>query len=170
MQIQPTHDLLEPLLDAWQRNNAILLNLLRIVPAGGLAARVFADSPTVAQLYAHIRFCRICTVFESDPAMPLTHPERLLSDEDEWRHDSDPGALELMLLESADVVTLAVSGWIGAGTAIAYDHPIILMQHLLWHEGYHVGQIKLALKAAGLAIADREAGPATWDVWRQRVA
>jgi hypothetical protein len=33
-----------------------------------------------------------------------------------------------------------------------YDHPILLLQHMLWHEGYHHGQIKLALKLAGLPI------------------
>jgi hypothetical protein len=26
-----------------------------------------------------------------------------------------------------------------------YDHPILLLQHMLWHEGYHHGQMKLAL-------------------------
>jgi hypothetical protein len=29
-----------------------------------------------------------------------------------------------------------------------YDHPILLLQHMLWHEGYHHGQISLALTAA----------------------
>ena len=30
-----------------------------------------------------------------------------------------------------------------------YDHPILMLQLLPWHEGYHHGQIKLALKLAG---------------------
>ena len=46
-----------------------------------------------------------------------------------------------------------------------YDHPILLLQHMIWHEGYHHGQIKLALKATGRPMADEEAGPVTWDVW-----
>ena len=32
-----------------------------------------------------------------------------------------------------------------------YDHPILMLQHMIWHEGYHHGQIKLALKVAGTA-------------------
>ena len=36
-----------------------------------------------------------------------------------------------------------------------YDHPILLMQHMVWHEGYHHGQIKLALKLAGLSVRRR---------------
>ncbi len=35
------HSLLEALLDSWDRNNAILLNLLRALPEGGLEARGF---------------------------------------------------------------------------------------------------------------------------------
>ena len=49
-----------------------------------------------------------------------------------------------------------------------YDHPILLIQHMLWHEGYHHGQMKLALKLAGLAIPDEIAGPLTWGVWMRR--
>jgi hypothetical protein len=35
---------------------------------------------------------------------------------------------------------------------------------MLWHEGYHHGQIKLALKLAGRSLTDDEAGPRTWHV------
>ena len=49
-----------------------------------------------------------------------------------------------------------------------YDHPILLLQHMLWHEGYHHGQIKLALKVAGRPVTDEEAGPVTWDVWMRK--
>src|SRR5258708_22372133 len=49
-----------------------------------------------------------------------------------------------------------------------YDHPILLLQHMLWHEGYHHGQIKLALKVAGRPLTDEEARPVTWDVWMRK--
>jgi uncharacterized damage-inducible protein DinB len=49
-----------------------------------------------------------------------------------------------------------------------YDHPILMLQLMLWHEGYHHGQIKLALKVAGHPISDEDAGPITWDVWRSK--
>ena len=39
---------------------------------------------------------------------------------------------------------------------------------MIWHEGYHHGQIKLALKLAGLAISDNDAGPFTWDLWMNK--
>ena len=46
-----------------------------------------------------------------------------------------------------------------------YDHPILMLQHLIWHEGYHHGQMKLALKLAGCPMINQEAGPLTWQVW-----
>ena len=39
-----------------------------------------------------------------------------------------------------------------------YDHPILMLQHLIWHEGYHHGQIKLALKIAGRPISTMRPG------------
>ncbi|HMF79628.1 MAG TPA: hypothetical protein VK604_28460, partial [Bryobacteraceae bacterium] len=54
----------------------------------------------------------------------------------------------------------------GRDLNLNFDHPILLLQFLIFHEGYHHGQIKLALKVAGRPVTDEEAGPLTWDVWR----
>jgi hypothetical protein len=58
----------------------------------------------------------------------------------------------------------------GRDLDLSYDHPVLMLQLLLWHEGYHYGQIKLALKLSGAPISDEEAGPLTWDVWRRKKA
>jgi uncharacterized damage-inducible protein DinB len=72
-----------------------------------------------------------------------------------------------MLNESAKVVRDAVTSRLESGRPmdLHYDHPILFLQHMIWHEGYHHGQIKLALKVAGHPLSDDEAGPVTWDVW-----
>jgi uncharacterized damage-inducible protein DinB len=56
----------------------------------------------------------------------------------------------------------------GRDMNLHYDHPILLLQHMLWHEGYHHDQIKLALKLAGHPLTDKEAGPVTWGVWMRK--
>ncbi len=53
---------------------------------------------------------------------------------------------------------------------VRYDHPILFLQHMVWHEGYHHGQIKLALKAMGKPLDDEEIGRVTWDVWMDKTA
>ena len=70
----------------------------------------------------------------------------------------------------AGAVPVAVKGRVLAGRDLDLhsDHPILLLQLLLWHEGYHHGQIKLALKVAGHPIANDVAGPLTWDIWRRK--
>jgi uncharacterized damage-inducible protein DinB len=39
---------------------------------------------------------------------------------------------------------------------------------MIWHEGYHHGQIKLVLKLTGHPITDDQAGPVTWSVWMDK--
>jgi uncharacterized damage-inducible protein DinB len=75
-----------------------------------------------------------------------------------------------MLNTSARAVRDAVKGKLEAGQDmdLHYDHPILLLQHMIWHEGYHQGQIKLALKLAGHAIPNEQAGPISWRVWMNK--
>jgi uncharacterized damage-inducible protein DinB len=158
-------DLIEALLDSWDRSNTILVNLLRVLPEGGLEARAMEGSPSVGQMFTHIHYVRLVLVFENAPefaAEPVG---------EEWREERDRERIAEMLNESARVVRDAVRSGILTGRAMSrhYDHPVLLMQHMLWHEGYHHGQIKLALKMSGCPLSDEKAGPATWDVWMRKM-
>ena len=161
-----THDqsLFEALLDSWDRNNTILLNLLRALPGGGLEARVMAGSPSVAELFTHIHYVRLVFLSEDAPEFARDLPEK------EWVDERDSGRLAHMLNDSAKAVRDAVKSRVerGQDMNLHYDHPILFLQHMIWHEGYHHGQIKLALKATGRPMTDQEAGPVTWDVWMRK--
>jgi uncharacterized damage-inducible protein DinB len=157
-------DLLEALLDSWDRNNAILINLLRALPEGGLEARGIEGSPSVSELFTHIHYVRLAFVFEDAPEFARAVPE------EEWVAERDRDRLAQMLNDSATAVRDAVRGRVLTGRALDlhYDHPVLLLQHMLWHEGYHHGQIKLALKIAGHPISDAAAGPITWGCWMRK--
>ena len=156
--------LLEALLDSWDRNNTILLNLLRALPEGGLEARAMDGSPSIAELFTHIHYIRLVFVLEDAPEFARGVPK------EEWVLERDRGRIAQMLNDSAKVVRDAVKGRLetGRGMDLHYDHPILMLQHMLWHEGYHHGQIKLALKVAGRPLTDEEAGPVTWSVWMRK--
>ncbi|HVP55103.1 MAG TPA: DinB family protein [Candidatus Eisenbacteria bacterium] len=158
--------LLEAVLDSWDRNNTILVNLLGAVPEGGLDARAMEGSPSVAEMFTHIHYVRL--VFVSEDAPEFAAEVR----KEEWANQRDPGRIAQMLNESAKVVRDAVKSKVETGRAmdLHYDHPILFLQHMLWHEGYHHGQIKLALKLAGRPITNKEAGPLTWRVWMDKTA
>lgn len=156
--------LLDALLDAWDRNNTILVNLLRLIPSGGLDARATPSSPTIAQLFTHIHFVRLALLHENAPELAPDLPE------EQWAVERDRERISTCLNESARAVRAAVRARVEAGlpTDLHYDHPLLLLQHLLWHEGYHHGQMKLALKLDGRPLSDNDAGPLTWDVWTRR--
>jgi uncharacterized damage-inducible protein DinB len=156
--------LLDAVLDSWDRSNAIMINLLRALPEGGLELRATAGSPSVAQQFMHIHHERLVSVFEESPECALPVPD------EEWAHERDRERIAQQLTESAGAVREAVRGRALAGQRMDmnYDHPILMLQLLFWHEAYHHGQIKLALKIAGCPISDDAAGPLTWDVWRGR--
>ena len=160
----PDTPLLDALLDSWDRNNAILVNLLRAVPDVGMDARAVDDSPTVAQLFSHVHYVRLVFVEEDAPECGRPLPN------EEWRAEHDRDRMADLLNDSAKAVRDAVATRLKDGRAMDrhYDHPILMLQHLIWHEGYHHGQIKLALKAAGRPFDDREIGRGTWGVWMRK--
>jgi uncharacterized damage-inducible protein DinB len=156
--------MLEALLDSWDRNNAILLNLLRSLPKGGLEARAMDGSPSVSEMFTHIHHERMVSVFENAPEFAGNTPE------EEWVVELDHSRIARMLDDSARRVREAVKSRVETGRDLDldFDHPILLIQLLIFHESYHHGQIKLALKAAGRPLTDDEAGPLTWGVWRRK--
>jgi len=156
--------LLDALLDSWDRNNTILVNLLRALPEGGLEIRAMKDSPSVAQLFTHIHYGRLVLVSEDAPEFARNVRE------EEWVVKRDRDRIAEMLDDSARALRRAVKSRVETvrDMNLHYDHPVLMLQHMIWHEGYHHGQIKLALKLAGRPMSDEQAGPLTWDVWMRK--
>lgn len=161
------HDaLLHAILDSWDRNNTILVNLLRLVPAEAMDLRGTNSSHTIGELFTHMHYCRLVFVFEDAPEIVPVEPKG------EWAAEPDRERLIRKLNESAVAVREAVRTRLTSGRAMDrhYDHPILMLQHFIWHEGYHQGQIKLVLKQNGRAIHDEEIGDVTWDIWMDKAA
>jgi uncharacterized damage-inducible protein DinB len=167
------HDvLLEALLDSWNRSNTILLNLLRALPDGGLEASAMEGSPSIAVQLSHVHSTRLFFVSQTAPEFAKDLAQLFRQDGENRLAERDPERIAHGLAESANAVGGAVRRAVEAGqelkgTNVAYDHPILLLQHLLWHEGYHVGQIMLALKVMGRPMTDEQTEPAIWGVWRR---
>ena len=156
--------LLETLLDSWDRNNKILINLLRAIPKDALGTRAMESSPSVGELFGHIHYVRLVFISEDVPELTVDLPR------EEWAAEPDPDRMAQLLNDSAKAVRDAVESRVEAGRAmdIHYDHPILLLQHMIWHEGYHHGQIKLVLKLSGQPMSNEEAGPLTWRIWMNK--
>ena len=157
-------DLMGALLDSWDRNNTILVNLLRAIPKGAFESRATKSSPSIGELFGHVHYVRLVFISEDVPELAVAVPGK------EWAAEPDPVRMAQLLNDSAKAVRNAVKSRVEAGQDmdIHYDHPILLLQHMIWHEGYHHGQIKLVLKLSGHPMSNAEAGPLTWRVWMNK--
>jgi uncharacterized damage-inducible protein DinB len=160
----PDPSFLEALLESWDRNNTILINLLRAIPKGAFGTRAMESSPSVGELFGHIHYVRLVFISEDVPELAVAVPS------EEWAAEPDPIRMAQLLNDSAKAVRDAVKSRVEAGRAmdVHYDHPILLLQQMIWHEGYHHGQIKLVLKLSGQPMSNEEAGPITWRVWMNK--
>jgi uncharacterized damage-inducible protein DinB len=163
---------LEALLDSWNRNNTILLNLLRALPEGGLEAKAMEGSPSIAVQFSHIHSTRLFFINQTAPAFAKDLAQLFRQDGENRLAERNLERIAAGLEASANAVSEAVrtaveTGRDMKGTNVAYDHPVLLLQHLLWHEGYHVGQMMLGLKAMGQPMSEEQTEPAIWGVWRR---
>ncbi len=164
----------EALLNSYQRNNTILLNLLHTLPEGGQEARALEGSPSIAEQYAHMQQTRLFWLSQVAPEFTTGMHQLYRQVGEERVAEREPARIEQALNQSAHAVCEAVrdrlhSGQTMKGPHASYDHPILLLQHLLWHEGYHVGQIKLALKAFGYKMPEEVEEKAIWSEWRTEI-
>ena len=159
-----TADVLEPLLDSWDRNNIITVNLLRAVTPDAMDFTPVDGSPSIGQLFMHMHYVRLIFVEEDAPEFAGETPKG------EWSIERDRDRLIKMLNDSAADVRDAVRNRIESHREMLhhYDHPLLMLQHLIWHEGYHHGQIKLTLKMAGRPFEDEKIGPLTWAIWMRK--
>src|SRR5690349_1195706 len=98
----PDASLLETLLDSWDRNNTILINLLRAIPKDALGTRAMESSPSVGELFGHIHYVRLVFVSEDAPELAVAVPA------EEWVAEQDPVRMAQLLNESAKAVRDAV--------------------------------------------------------------
>jgi len=156
--------LLDSVLDSWDRNNTILVNLLQAVPEESLQTKAMAGSPSIAEMFSHIHYVRLVFLSEDAPEFATELPEK------EWTTELDRSRMATMLNASAKAVRDAVKDRIESRQEmnLHYDHPILFLQHMIWHEGYHHGQIKLGLKLMGTPMPNNEAGPLTWRIWMRK--
>ena len=164
MPLDSDQNLLDALLESWDRNNTILLNLLHAIPQEMMESRALPDSPSIGQMFTHIHYVRLVLISENAPEFAREVPA------EEWKSERDISRILHALNQSGRAVREAVEGRMKSRQPMNehYDHPILFLQHMIWHEGYHHGQIKLAVKAAGRALSNDDIGPGTWGVWMDK--
>lgn len=161
-------DLLEALLESWDRNNTILTNLVKSLPEGSLDLRPSETSWPVAVHFSHIHQTRLYWLSMAAPEFEHGVAELFRQEGDTWFAERDLEKVLAGLEASRKAVRDAVETHIKSGTVPLgpYTHPVQFLQHMFWHEGYHYGQLMLALKPLGYTTEDAWQDANIWSVWR----
>jgi hypothetical protein len=87
--------------------------------------------------------------------------------EDNYVPSDDLALIRQRLKESAASIRQAMADLIPDGKqAGPYDHPLFYLQHMIWHEGWHVGAIVHAFRANGQELPEEWEEPNIWGLWR----
>ncbi len=115
-------------------------------------------------MFTHIHYVRLVFLAEDASGFAGKVPPQ------EWLNETDANRIAESLESSGEAVRQAVQSLIESkqDMLMHYDHPLLFIQHMIWHEGYHHGQIKLALKLAGHRLEDKQIGALTWRIWMNK--
>lgn len=162
-------DVTEALLDSWDRQCRIVTAVSTLIDESNRSVKPSEDGWPLDKQLAHMH--RVRTYFLSQVA-----PEHAASLGSSYADEigtpiADLDAIRGNLEASGKAVREAVreglaKGGPMAGENVTYDNPVLFLQHMVWHEGWHVGLIFLALRLAGQEPSEEWDEPNVWGLWR----
>ncbi len=162
----------EALLESWDRQCRILEAVASKIDESNRHAKPSEDGWPLDQQLAHIHGTRRYWLSQVSPSRAATlesaygPDEQALPDLDAIKgHLRASGlAIREAVRELLEQGVEKVSGEYGT-----YDHPVIFLQHMVWHEGWHVGLIFLGLRLAGQDPSEEWQEEKVWGEWRLEV-
>lgn len=157
------------LLDSWDRQCEILDNVASLITEENKRLKPSLDGSSLDRQLAHIHNVRGFFVSQVAPSVATDLPRFDVDDQGEVT--ASLSEIRDALAKSQTAVKAAVELGLDAGGPLAggnvtYDNPVLLMQHLVWHEGWHVGLIFLALRLGGQEPTEEWEEPNVWGKWR----
>jgi len=158
----------DALLDSWDRQCTIISNLTCALTPELLDAKPSDDGWTIAFHLCHLHSTRRFWHMKANGLEAPVGTPLFTVTEDEWIPSNDLGAIGERLAESQTLVRDWVRAKIAENAQQCgnYDHPVLYLQHMIWHEGWHAGLIMLALRRAGHEPTEEWEDANVWDQWR----
>lgn len=159
-------DLQAALLDSWDRQARIVSACADLVTEANKRTQPTADGMPLFEQLAHIHSVRRYWLSELDNAVAENLPASYMKG---WEGPTDDLARlkELLALSAAavrEIVSKALTD--GSESWGGYDNPVLYLQHMIWHEGWHVGQIFQALRSIREAPTEEWEETHVWGEWR----
>ena len=157
----------ESLLESWDRQCRIVLSAASLVDESNRQAKPSEDGWDLATQLAHIHEVRQfwLTKLDADRAKVLPN-----SFSEPWTTPiSDLSQIKDCLELSGPAIRNAMADHLMRGTQAigGYDHPVLFLQHIIWHEGWHIGLIFLALRLNGQEPSEEWSEENVWGLWRR---
>jgi uncharacterized damage-inducible protein DinB len=159
-------DVTTALLDSWDRQCRIVRSVAGLINDSNREFKPSADGMPLYGHLAHIHSVRkfFLAQLDREGAYRLIDVYR-----NGWEDPiEDLETLRLALDDSAAAVRAAVLGAFATETGKSgwYDNPVLYLQHMIWHEGWHVGLMFLALRLNGQEPAEDWEEANVWGEWR----
>ncbi len=148
----------DQLLDAWNIHNRIQLFVLDAVPPEALGAVAASKGRSVGQMFAHIHNVRLMWLEVAAPEL-MAGLAKI-----EKEQSADHALLRRSLEDSGRAVGSLLKKGIDAGGKIKgfKPHVTAFLGYLIAHDGYHQGEIGMALKQAGHPL-DQKVAYGMWE-------
>jgi uncharacterized damage-inducible protein DinB len=162
-------DISEALLESWDRQCRIVDAVASLVTDRNRHFKPSDDGWTIDRHLAHMNGVR--KFFLSQVAPEFAANLASASADSEGTPVADLSSIRSCLTASGIAVRAAVSaalvtGGPMAGDHVHYDNPVLFLQHMVWHDGWHVGLIFLALRLNGQEPPEEWEEPNVWGQWR----
>lgn len=156
------------LLDSWDRQCSILDSVASLVTEEN---RHFKPSDDGWSIDRHLAHCHNVRTFFVSQVAPDTPEVVRFGVDDAGEITESLESVRSALSQSARVIRNVVEKGLVAsvplsGENVTYDNAVLLMQHMVWHEGWHVGLIFLALRLNGQEPPEEWEEPNVWGRWR----
>ncbi len=159
-------DLAEALLDSWDRAVRILDAVGGLVDEGTRGALPSPDGWPLDHHLAHVHAVRREWLAAVAPERAAALGESFV---DGWTTPiADLNEIRSLLAASASAVRETAREGLQRGIVPfgPYENPALFLQHMVWHEGWHVGLLMLGLRLAGREPTEEWEEANVWGEWR----
>ena len=151
----------DALLETWAINGRVVLYVLAAAADAGLAGQGATRGRGAGEMFAHLHNVRLMWLQSAAPDLlgNLTKLEKAVA--------GDKAALTRALTDSAAAIGQMLARALPAGKVKGFKpHAAAFVGYLISHEGYHLGEIGVALQQSGHPL-DRKTAFGMWE-WGTR--
>lgn len=162
----PAMDVTEALLDSWDRQCRIVEAVMSRIDESNKHFKPSEDGMALDEQLAHMHNTRKWFLKNVTPERGAALGKAYIDDKGTPVQDLEE--LKAMVRASGVAVRESTDELIKKGmvTAGFYDNPVLFLQHMVWHDGWHVGLIFLALRLNGQEPPEEWEEEKVWGEWR----